>query len=457
MEVLAQRSLGDAPFDFAGLSPAQSSATRHFLVQESCFLIANPDDLSVKFQTELPENLSPSLLKFVFGLDSPTDGRPLNAPFLQEIDHRLSHAEGLWVPISNTASKKSQPLTEGEFVRFGRQIFRVAKILTGDHLTEERKKIEWLAKLLEKIRSLGKGPTATMRKVITVQSSPNLQTQNPICHFCEDENDPGRPLLEDICDCKSTVHLDCLAAVMAPRAQPETRKGLTYFDLSGFCCPLCEAPLEPFVRVKKHHFSLLDLYLQESTHVLVLEKISYGGPFVDGVLVVDFTRRPRPVLMGTDPDCDIILPSRHASAVHAQLVLHRNAFYIVNLSEQFGSLRKLDVRVDLPWLHGQFLVSGPFMLSFHVNQDKKQCRCAEKGLDLENPLAHETSILDSLLISQEIHEEAAKPAERQVTAPTAISLSPEKLLRGKEWGATPNQIRTAETQEDGGRSSPARA
>jgi hypothetical protein len=456
VEVLAQRLADDAPFDFGALSPDDSTSSVHYLVQESCFLVANPTDLTVKFQTELPQNLSPSLLKFVFGLDSSNQGRPLHVPYFQEIDHGLSHSDGLWVPISNSSSKKEQSLTEGEFIRFGRHIFRVAKTLSGEHLAEELKKLQWLAKLSEKVRSLGKGPSMAMRRVVAVHPVPDDQTKSSVCFLCEDENDPSRPLLEDICDCRDTVHLDCLSSVMGPRVRTESRKGLTFFDLVNFCCPICGAPLEPFVRVKRHTFSLLEINLSETSQVLVLEKISLSGPFVDGVLVVDFTGRSREVLLGSDPDCDIVIPARHASAVHAQLTHKRNAFYVVNLSERFGSLRKLDPRVELSRLHDGFLVSGPFLFSFHVNSDKVQCRCGERGIELENPLAHESSILDSLLMSTDRleEEEVVKAASPRNTPGTRDTLSPRKQLQQRDWGLTLKHVQGAETEEDGGMMSP---
>lgn len=369
-------------------------------------MIANPDDLTIRCQTQLPPTTSPNLLKFIIGMEPNPSANDSCSPFFQEIGHGLSNSDGLWLSIPNSHFKLTQSLTEGEIIRFGRQIFRVAKTLSGNHLAEERKRTNWLTKLAETVRLLGKGPPPGMRKVVSVHPVPNSNHLRRVCLLCEDENDPCRPLLQNLCDCPGTVHLDCLHAVMNYKTRRENKGNLSFFDLTEFWCPLCGCSLEPFTRVRKHTFGLFDFDYSQSTHLLVLEKISLDGPFVDGVLFIDFTDRgSKPVLLGTDADCDVVLSQRHCSAVHAQFVQKKNAFYVVNLSSKFGTLRKLDEKVDVKWLNESFIVCGPFLFYFHIHTEGSQRTCCGKGIHLEEALAHETSLLDSILMSSDNPED----------------------------------------------------
>lgn len=236
----------------------------------------------------------------------------------------------IWVTVRSVRELKRYRLTQGDYIKVGRMMFKVKQMSTDPSDIEACQFIDKKTHA-DVSSSFLCSPTASRGEASG-------------CRIClADETTLENPLISP-CKCAGTmryIHLLCLREWLKNRLKTrQTGHSISYF-FKSLNCELCKVQLPQSVTVKERYIELISIPRPE-TPFLLLEDCAQDGMADHGLHMVSMLPNSEIRMVrskqGRSQDCDIRIDDISVSRNHAVIKMRDRSFIVEDSGSKFGTL-----------------------------------------------------------------------------------------------------------------------
>jgi hypothetical protein len=367
-------------------APANELSVSHFYLTESRIFLGNPRDGRYYFVNKYADNeFSKDLRKFKLMLGNVNHAEN----YLSCIGNENSASAKIWIPIQSQELNEFTKIEEGDFVRFGRQVVRIAKIFgikrntlrSGNPNLSRADPVQQARRQAEALLSNSNNRSGNQS---------NIRMSDVVCcRICLEPESTSRPFDKDMCLCspRMPAHFDCLVKWLNRKCEVAVQGKFSYYDLERLKCDICKISYPPQVKFQGQDVTIIDIKPPANKTGIMLETYKKETGQVSGVFILEFDEKSPVVTVGRTSESDLRFNDASVSRNHSKFVMFNGEFYVLDFGSKFGTCKKAPDNFPLIQAEGRVFLIDKFKLTFHVLRTRKHCDCFKKGYPfLTNPL-----------------------------------------------------------------------
>ena len=304
-----------------------------------------------------------------------------SASYLKCLNQQLDQNFRTWLRINNNNKDKSSRfvISEGSFLKFGRQVVQIANV----NIATSLKAIE---------RNMQRDENVEVRNESNNVSQDNDRYSNHSttslrCRICLDPETPDNPFETNLCFCSAKIpaHFSCLTKWLKRKCLLQSLDYLQLYDVGNMKCDVCAHPYPEETEIKGKRKRLLNIDDDMSKNCIVLNVYSTDVFEVRIVAVLQFTDKSSVFKFGRANNNDIVFQDISVSRLHAYLALHGSELIIYDNNSKFGTFALCADRIPMGEIIGKNLIIDKYCLSFYPND--KRHKVTYKDI-IKDPVSH---------------------------------------------------------------------